>query len=171
LSRYQRPLGVLAVLSCLGLPNALAAGDGWKFEIDKQDQPSLTYLDGSGKTVFQVGCGGHFNMWMVYPGALKKEGEKASVAIANKKTSMDFAGEIDGSYPSAPPNTIEFEQPDLGFARDDPELYEEKWHALEKQFFDLLDSGQPLTIAAEGHNYVLPAIKIAGWRKRFNKIC
>jgi hypothetical protein len=31
-----------------------------------------------------------------------------------------------------------------------PELYEDKWHALENRVFDLLDAGQPLTISAEG---------------------
>jgi hypothetical protein len=36
-----------------------------------------------------------------------------------------------------------FDQPDLGYARDDPELYEDKWHALENRVFDFLDSGHP----------------------------
>ena len=169
--RRSKLLRALIVMSCLGAPAAFAAGGAWTFEIDKQDQPSLNYQDTKGKTVFRVGCGGHFNMWMVYPGVAKKDGEKATITIANKKTSMDFAGAIDSGYDDAPPNATIFEQPDLGYARDDPELYQAKWHALEKQFFDLLDSGEPLTISAEGHDYVLPAIKIPRWRQRFNKIC
>jgi hypothetical protein len=38
-------------------------------------------------------------------------------------------------------------------------------------FFDLLDSGRPLTISAEGKSYVLPAVKVPRWRARFQKIC
>jgi hypothetical protein len=37
--------------------------------------------------------------------------------------------------------------------------------------FDLLDSGQPLTISAEGKSYVLPPVNVPGWRARFQKIC
>ena len=59
-----------------------------------------------------------------------------------------------------------FDQPDLGYAREDPELYEDKWHALENRVFDLLDSGQPLTISAEGKSYVLPPVNVPRWRVR-----
>ena len=166
-----RPLRALAVTFCFGMSAALAAGGAWKFAIDKQDQPSLRYYDGNGKTMFYVGCGAHFVMWTVYPGTAKKDGEKASITIASKKTSMDFAGAIDSGYADAPPHTTIFEQPDLGYAREDPELYETKWHELEAKFFDLLDSGEPLTFSAEGRNYILPAIKVPRWRQRFNKIC
>ena len=43
--------------------------------------------------------------------------------------------------------------------------------ALENRFFDLLDSGHPLTISAEGKSYVLPPINVPRWRARFQKIC
>jgi hypothetical protein len=158
------------IVSLLGLSAVLAADGAWKFETDKQDQPSLSYLDSDGKTVFWVGCGAHFLMRSVYPGAPKKDDDKAAITLANRTTHMDFAGEIE-AYDDLPPHTTGFVQADLGYARDDPELYEKKWHALEARFFDLLDSGQPLTIAAEGHSYALPAIKIIRWRQRFNKIC
>jgi hypothetical protein len=36
---------------------------------------------------------------------------------------------------------------------------------------DFFESGQPLTLAADGQNYVLPPIAIAGWTSRFKKIC
>jgi hypothetical protein len=167
-----RLLGILAVMSCLGLSAALAAAAGlWKFAIDKQDQPSLSYLDRNGKTVFYVGCGGHFVMWAVYPGAAKKDGDQVGITIANAKTAMDFAGEIDGTYTDGPPHTTEFTQADLGYARTDPELYEEKWHNLEARFFDLLDSKEPLTVSAGGKSYVLPAVNAPQWRQRFRKIC
>jgi hypothetical protein len=92
--------------------------------------------------------------------------------IANGKTQMDFAGviyETDSEYDL--PHTTYFDQPDLGYARDDPELYQDKWHALENRVFDFLDSGQPLTISSEGKSYVLPPINAPRWRTRFQKIC
>ena len=44
---YARLLGIAVVVSGFGLSEALPAGDVWKgsskFEIDRQDQPSLGY--------------------------------------------------------------------------------------------------------------------------------
>jgi len=60
-----------------------------------------------------------------------------------------------------------FNQPDLG----EPDLDKDKWQALENRVFDLLDSGQPLTISAEGKSYALPPINVPRWRTRFQKIC
>jgi hypothetical protein len=164
-------------VSGFGLSEALPAGDvwkgSWKFEIDRQDQPSLNYYDTKGKTVFRIGCGAHFDMHAVYPGSPKQdEFTKVSITIANGKTQMDFAGviyETDSEYDL--PHTTYFDQPDLGYARDDPELYQDKWHALENRVFDFLDSGQPLTISSEGKSYVLPPINAPRWRTRFQKIC
>src|SRR6516162_11658746 len=82
-----------------------------------------------------------------------------------------LAGTTDAGTEYDPPHTTMFDQPDLGYAREDPELYEDKWHALENRVFDLLDSGQPLTISAEGKSYVLPPINARRWRARFQKIC
>src|SRR5262245_24988782 len=39
------------------------------------------------------------------------------------------------------------------------------------QSLDLLGSGQPLTISAEGKSYVLLPLKVPRWRARFQKIC
>ena len=176
MSIYPRLLAIAAVVSGFGLSEALAASDvwkgSWKFEIDRQDQPYLSYYDPRGKTVFRIGCGAHFETDAVYPGAPpKQENAPASITIANGKTQMDFAGSIDAGPESFPPNTTWFNQPDLGYARDDPELYEDKWHARENRVFDLLDSGHPLTISAEGKSYVLPPINVRRWRARFQKIC
>jgi hypothetical protein len=112
----------------------------------------------------------------VYPGAAPKEDHTpASITIANGKTQMDFAGFtylLDGPRSEGgPPNTTMFNQADLGYARDDPELYQDKWHALENRVFDFLDSGHPLTISAEGKSYVLPLVNAPRWRARFQKIC
>ena len=41
----------------------------------------------------------------------------------------------------------------------------------EARLFDFLDSGQSLTVSAAGKAYVLPPIRIAGWKTRFQKIC
>src|SRR6516225_5898968 len=52
-----------------------------------------------------------------------------------------------------------------------PELDVDKWGALENRFFDLLDSGRPLTISAEGKSYVLPPVNAPRWWARWQKIC
>ncbi|MGD0150202.1 MAG: hypothetical protein ABSB77_16620 [Xanthobacteraceae bacterium] len=166
-----RLLGILAVVSCLGWSGAVAADGAWKFQVDERGHPELSYLDNNNRTVFMVGCGHAFAVHAVYPGAPKKDGEKATITIASAKTQMDFAGEIDSGFTDGPPNTTHFVQWDLGYRRQDPNLYEKKWHQLESRFFDLLDSKQPLTISAEGQNYVLPAVSAARWRQRFHKIC
>jgi len=149
----------------------VAADGAWQFQVDERGHPELSYLDSNGKTVFMVGCGHAFAIHAVYPGAPKQEGEKATITIASAKTHMNFAGEIASGDEDDPPNTTHFLQWDLGYRRQDPNLYEKKWHRLESRFFDLLDSGQPLTISAEGRNYVLPAVNASRWRQRFQKIC
>ncbi len=172
MSIYPRLLGIAAVAFGLGLSEALPAGDvwkgAWKFEIDRQDQPWLGYYDTRRKTVFRIGCGAHFEMDAVYPGAPPKQEHTAgSITISNGKTQMDFAGFTYAGPESFPPNTAMFNQPDLG----EPELDDDKWRALEDRVFDLLDSGQPLTISAEGKSYVLPPVNVPRWRARFQKIC
>ena len=179
MTRHTRLLAILVAASHFGLSAAVAVGGtskdtwkgAWKFEIDRQDQPTLSYHDTRGKSVFRIGCGAHFDMRAVYPAAPKQSDTKVSITIANGKTQMDFAGFTYAGPESFPPNTTMFNQPDLGYAREDPELYEDKWHALENRVLDLLDSGQPLTISAEGKSYVLPPINARPWRACFQKIC
>jgi hypothetical protein len=172
MSIYPRLLGIAAVVFGFGLSEALPAGDvwkgSWKFEIDRQDQPDLTYYDTRGKIVFSIACAAHFETNAVYPGAPpKQEQTPASITIANGKTQMDFAGFIYAAPESYPPNTTWFNQGDLGH-RDLPD---DQWRALEHSLYDLLDSGRPLTISAEGKSYVLPAVNVPRWRVRFQKIC
>ena len=63
----------------------------------------MTFYDTRGKTVFRIGCGAHFDMRAVYPGALKQDDTPAAITIADGKTQMDFAGVIDaGSEYDAP---------------------------------------------------------------------
>ena len=60
-----------------------------------------------------------------------------SITIASGKSQMDFAGEIDSGFISDdPPNATHFLQWDLGFARQDPDLFAAKWKRLEARFFD-----------------------------------
>ena len=97
MSMYPRLLGIAAVVFGCGLSEALPAGDvwkgSWKFEIDRRDNPMLAYYDTSGRTIFRIYCGTHFETDAVYPGAAPKEDHTpASITIANGKTQMDFAG-------------------------------------------------------------------------------
>src|SRR5690242_15349726 len=120
MSMCGRLLGIAAVVIGFGLSEALPAGDlwkgSWKFEMDRQDQPFLSYYDARGKTVFRIGCGAHFEMDAVYPGAAPKHDDTpASITIANGKTQMDFAGFtylLDGPGSKGwPPHATMFNQP------------------------------------------------------------
>ena len=91
----------------------------------------------------------------------------ATLTIANRKTQMDLAGSNDVGSELTPPHAMIFDQSNLG----DPDLAGDKFLAVENRFFDILDSGQPLTFSAEGKSYVLPPLKIPRWRGRFQKIC
>ena len=173
MSMYPRLLGIAAIVFGFGLSEAFPAGDvwkgSWKFEIDRRDNPMLVYYDTGGRTIFRIYCGTHFETDAVYPGAAPKEDHTpASITIANGKTQMDFAGDI---YPhpevEMPTHLPFFNQAELGH----PELDKDKWGALENRVFDLLDSGRPLTISAEGKSYVLPPVNAPRWRARFQKIC
>ena len=172
MSMYAKLLGIAAVVFGFGLSEALPAGDvwkgSWKFELDRQDQPALSYYDTGGRRIFGIACGVHFEMNAVYPGAAPKEDTPGSITIANGKTQMDFAGNI-FPHPEVemPTDRPFFNQAELGH----PELDKDKWGALENSVFDLLDSGRPLTISAEGKSYVLPPVNVPRWRARFQKIC
>jgi hypothetical protein len=64
MSMHLRLLGIAAVVFSFGLSEALPAGDvwkgSWKFEIDRRDNPMLAYYDTSGRTIFRIYCGTHF---------------------------------------------------------------------------------------------------------------
>ena len=106
----------------------------------------------------------HFETDAVYPGAAPKEDTTGSITITNGKTQMDFAGYVFAPSPEVvemPTDLPLFNEAELGH----PELDVDKWGALENRFFDLLDSGQPLTILAEGKSYVLPSVNAPRWQK------
>jgi len=176
MTKHAGLLKIVAALTWLGLSAATAAGGpskdmwsgAWTFEMDRQDRPWLAFSDPQGKTVFRIGCGTHFELDAVYPGdAPKQEHTGASITIGSGKTQMDFAGFTYAGPDSFPPDTSMFNQPDLGH----PELAEDKWRALENRVLDLLGSGQPLKVSAEGKSYVLPPVRAPRWRARFQKVC
>jgi hypothetical protein len=163
-SRYLTLLFGLACLAWLAISPA-AAADGWKFEPDSRDNPILNYAE-NGKTVFSIGCGRAFGLEAKYPGVSRKEG-RATIAIANSKTSMRFDGEFD-----IPENDggMDFIQWDLGFRRQDPELYGKRWNRIKTRLLDLIGSGEPLTVSAERRSYKIPPVAVSGWRAPF-KAC
>jgi hypothetical protein len=172
MSIYPKLRGIAAVVFGFGLAEALAAGDvwkgSWKYEVDRQDQPALSYYDTRGKRIFGIACGTHFEINAVYPGAAPRKISPGSITIASGNTQMYFAGNVfHNPEVEMPADLPFFNQADLGH----PELDKDKWSALENRVFDLLDSGRPLTISAEGKSYVLPAVKVPHWRARFQKIC
>jgi hypothetical protein len=163
----KRRLTVLAAFAVALASPAFAADGAWTFVVDEQDHPLLTYSE-DGKEVFFVGCGHAFALQAKYPGPRIRKGA-ATITIASAQTRMTFKGEID--KPQAGTTGPRFSQIDLGYRRQDPELYGDKWHAREDRLFNLIDSGQPLRISAEGRTYVLPPVDAPNWKKRFKEIC
>jgi hypothetical protein len=163
-SRY---LTLLFGLVCLawfsGSPGQ--AADGWKFEPDARDNPILNYAE-NGKKVFSIGCGRAFGVEAKYPGVAKKQG-RATITIANSKASMKFDGEF-----AAPESdgAMDFIQYDLGFRRQDPELYGKRWNRIKTRLLDLIGSGEPLTVSAGRRSYKIPAAAVSGWKEPF-KAC
>jgi hypothetical protein len=164
----SKVLAFFAVVNSIG--SAFASDGSWKLGIEERGNPELRYSQ-KNRTVFYVGCGHAFGLHAVYPGAHKNAGEKATITIANANTRMKFKGEIEARHKDDPPSATHFAQYDLGFRRQDPDLYEAKWKRLEGRFLDLLDSGQPLTISAESRSYELPTVNAPGWKKRFKERC
>jgi hypothetical protein len=145
------------------LSPALAAKGSWKFKPDSQDNPILTYSE-NGKTVFMIGCGRAFGLQAKYPGTSKKTG-KATITITNSKARM----KIDGGF-AAPDedSATDFLQWDLGFRRQDPELYGRKWNRIKSRLLGLIGSGETLTLSAQGRSYKLPPVNASDWEEPFD---
>ncbi len=77
----------------------------------------LAYYDTSGRTIFRVYCGTHFETDAVYPGAAPKEDHSSASITIVRQTPMDFAGFaylLDGPGSDGwPPNTTMFNQVDV----------------------------------------------------------
>ena len=57
-----------------------------------------------------------------------------------------------------------FVQWDLGFSRQDPELFGKRWDRLLSRLLDLIEKASPLTISSKTGSYQLPKIDAANWR-------
>jgi hypothetical protein len=159
-------LALFAGLMAVACSPALAAKGAWKFELDAREKPSLSYSEG-GKDMFTIGCGRAFGLHAAYPGSPKRTG-KATVVIATLKAKMKFSGEIDGAHDDGRARFVEW---DLGFDRRKPDAFGKAFWRRQARLLDLLDSGLPLTISAEGRRYVIPAVDAPGWRARFKQYC
>ena len=165
-----KALSIVTAVCCFAVSTAVAANGTWTFGIEDRGQPELRYSE-NGKTIFMVACGRAFGIHAVYPGAAKKEDEKATLTIASGRMRMTLRGEISGRYDDDPPGTTHFVQWDLGYARQNSGLYGRTWEKLESRLLDLFDSGRPLRISAEGRSYRLPAVDVRGWERRFKANC
>jgi hypothetical protein len=143
----------------------------WSFDTRNQDHPDLMFR-ADGRMVFQVFCAHACGLRATYPGPPKRDEEKATITIGNGKATMTINGAME--TPRAPQDASGatlFGQYNLGYDRDDPDMFEKKWRDEEHRLLDFLDSGRPLTISAEGRSFVLPPVKAPGWKARFKKIC
>jgi hypothetical protein len=160
---YRKLATACAAIICFGFSQALAAEGAWKFEVDNRDHPILSYAE-SGKAIFMIGCGRAFGLHVRYPATPKKDG-KATITLANSKTRIKFVGEFE--EPDATSDTT-FLQWDLGYRRQDPQLYGKQWNRKKTELLDLLASG-PITVSAEGHSYQIPGAAVPDWRAAFEK--
>jgi hypothetical protein len=163
MSLHRKLVTAFAAMIYVGFSQAFAAEGAWKFERDNRDHPILTYAE-SGKTVFLMGCGRAFGLHIRYPATPKKNG-KATIMLANSKTRMKFVGEFEEPDETS---VTSFLQWDLGYRRQDPRLYGERWNRKKIELLDLLVSG-PITVSAEGRSYQIPAVAIPDWRAAFEQ--
>jgi hypothetical protein len=163
MSPHRNLLAVIAAIAAIAASPTMAADSGWKFEIDSRDQPGLTYSE-NGKAVFFIGCGRAFGLHARYPGKAKKDG-KATITLANATTRMTFRGEFEEPWEGS---VVTFLQWDLGYRRQDPELYGTAWKKKKAQLLDLLAAG-PLTLSAQGRSYQMPGANIPDWHPAFDK--
>jgi len=161
----------LLMPAMLCLATAASAADGkWTFGTEDRGHPELVYSE-NGKSIFSVGCGHAFAVHAVYPGSPKKEGETAAITIASAGKKTTLRGEIDEPFDTDPPGSTHFRQWDLGTKRQDPALYGRSWKKSMWRLLDLIDSGHPLRISAEGRSYKLPPVDARGWERTFKSIC
>jgi len=161
---------LLAIAGCFTVNVSLAGEGAWTFATADRGHPELKYSKDD-KSIFYVGCGRAFGIHAVYPGPRKQDGTIVAITLSNSQARMELKGEIASGYEDDPPNTTHFVQWDLGFRRQDPDLYAEKWRKIERRLFDLLDAGKPLTVSAEDRSYTLPAVNVRDWKTQFEKRC
>jgi hypothetical protein len=150
-------------LAWIGQLSPAAAG-GWKYAEGSRQNPGLTYSD-DGKAMFMLLCGRAFALHLKYPDKAGKDGD-ASVTLSTPKAQMKIDGQFEELFEDS---VTDFVQWDLGYRRQDPELYGKQWKALQAKLLDLLESGEPLTISAGAGSYQLPPIDVRNWRAPFNE--
>jgi hypothetical protein len=158
-TRHAVSIVLTTALLAVSFSSCGAAGS-WKLGFDARDHPSLSYSE-DGRTIFMVGCGHAFALHAKYPGSSESAG-RASIAISNVRTSMRLRGEFE--EPSADDQTT-FVQWDLGFSRQDPELYARRWKRVRSRLLDLIATADPLTIASGYRRYHIPRVDVPGWRR------
>jgi hypothetical protein len=162
MTRAAKFLATSIAIGWIGLSPASAGS--WKYKESKSGNPGLTYSE-NGKATFLFGCGRAVGLHVKYPGEAKKEGN-ATIAISTAKTSMSFDGKFEAPFEDS--GAVNFVQWDLGFSRQDPEIYGERWNQIKSQLLDMLDSGKPLTISAGSDSYRLPPNHVKNWRSLFD---
>lgn len=164
MSRPHQLLTILvATLFLLTSPAAGVAGT-WKLEFDGRDDPSLTYSE-DGKIIFLLGCGHAFGLHAKYPGTPKKSGS-ASITISSAHASMKLVGEFEEPVED---DETTFVQWDLGFSRQDPDLYGRRWDRILSRLLDLIERADPVIISQGRNSYRLPYVDAAGWRAAVEK--
>ncbi len=143
---------------------APASAGSWKYQESKTGNSNLIYSE-NGKATFLFGCGRAVGLHVKYPGEAKKEGS-ATIAISTAKARMSFDGKFEAPFEGS--GALNFVQWDLGFSRQDPELYGERWNQIKTQLLDILGSRKPLTISAGADSYRLPPIDVKNWRSEFD---
>lgn len=156
-------LAGLVAAGWIGLWSNAALAGAWKYGEDFRGNSELQYLE-DGKTIFYIGCGRAFGLHVHYPGKARKSGP-ATITVAAGKASMVFEGEFGETDATM---ATEFLQWDLGYRRQDPELFGKRWKAKLSRLLDLLESGKPLTVSAGKDSYRLPPNDAKDWRKPFD---
>jgi len=158
-------LMMAALMASLTAPVSPALAGSWIYELEMpREAPTLKYVDGD-KATFLMGCGHAFGLHLKYPGVAKKDGA-ASITIAAGKRKMTFKGEFEEPFEDVDATFVQW---DLGYRRQDPDLYTKKWDAVRDRLLDLLDSGARLTISAGKDSYELPPVDAKNWRKPFEE--
>lgn len=156
---------LLAVLLVLASPPDLAAAGLWRLEFDNRELPALSYTE-DGHLIFLLGCGRAFGLHAKYPGMAGSSG-KAALTIGNGRKTMKLAGEFEEL--SGDDDLTNFVQWDLGFSRQDPDLFGTRWERIESRLLDLIESASPLTISGETGSYQLPRIDAPNWRSSIER--
>jgi hypothetical protein len=159
MQRFEVALLSLVAASVFFVFPTPGIGGSWKFEVDQRGHPTLSFSE-SGKVQFLVGCGRAFGLHAKYPGKAKKSGT-ASITIANARKRLKLPGEFE--EPDAEDAT-NFVQWDLGFSRQDPELFGKRWSQVQSRLLDLIGSGETLTISSGKDNYRLPPVDVSNWK-------